>query len=85
MILVDVYHHIGARERYFGQLRESLKPNGRLAIIDFRMDATMGPSQAMRITPEQVRMELAKAGYVQAEEHGFLPQQYFLVFRRSTQ
>ncbi len=85
VILVDVYHHIGARERYFGQLRESLKPNGRLAIIDFRMDATMGPSQAMRITPEQARMELAKAGYVQAEEHGFLPQQYFLVFRRSTQ
>ena len=85
VFLVDVYHHIGDRERYFGKLRESLKPNGRLAIIDFRMDATTGPSKAMRIAPEQVRAELAKAGYVQAEEHAFLPQQYFLVFKRGAQ
>ena len=25
VILVDVYHHIGAREKYFGKLRESIK------------------------------------------------------------
>jgi cyclopropane fatty-acyl-phospholipid synthase-like methyltransferase len=85
VIMVDVYHHIGGRERYFAQLRESLKPNGRLAIIDFRMEASMGPSKAMRIAPEQIRTELAKAGYVQAESHDFLPQQYFLVFKRSAQ
>ena len=81
VILVDVYHHIGAREQYFGKLRDSLKANGRVAVIDFRMDATMGPSKAMRIAPEQVKAEMAKAGYAIAEEHAFLPQQYFLVFR----
>ena len=81
VILVDVYHHIGERERYFGKLRDSLKPGGRLAIIDFRMDATMGPGKAMRIAPESVKSELAKAGYALAEEHAFLPQQYFLVFK----
>ena len=84
VILVDVYHHIGARENYFGKLRESLKANGRVAVIDFRMDATMGPSKAMRIAPEQVKVEMAKAGYALAEEHGFLPQQYFLVFNRTS-
>jgi hypothetical protein len=26
-------------------------------------------------------MELVRAGYALAEEHGFLPNQYFLVFR----
>lgn len=81
VVLVDVYHHIGAREQYFGKLRESLKANGRVAVIDFRMDATMGPSKAMRIAPERVKAEMAKAGYALAEEHAFLPQQYFLVFR----
>jgi predicted methyltransferase len=81
VILVDVYHHIGDRERYFSKLRESLKPGGRLAIIDFRMDASMGPGKAMRIAPDRVKAELAKAGYALAEEHAFLPQQYFLVFK----
>jgi len=85
VILVDVYHHIGAREQYFGKLRESLKTNGRVAIIDFRMDATMGPSKAMRIAPERVKTEMAKAGYALAEEHAFLPQQYFLVFKAGAQ
>jgi len=48
VILVDVYHHIGAREKYFGKLRESIKANGRVAVIDFRMDASMGPSKGRR-------------------------------------
>ncbi len=83
VILVDVYHHIGERERYFRALRESLKADGRVAIIDFRMDATMGPGKAMRIAPERVKAEMTRAGYVAVEEHAFLPQQYFLVFKRA--
>jgi hypothetical protein len=56
-----------------------------VAVIDFRMDASMGPSKGMRIAPEQVKAEMTKAGYALSEEHGFLPQQYFLVFRRAAQ
>ncbi len=81
VILVDVYHHIGDREHYFGRLRDSLKPGGRLAVIDFRMDSPQGPPKAARIAPAQVKAELKKAGYVLDREHGFLPNQYFLVFR----
>ena len=81
VILVDVYHHIGERERYFGKLRDILKPGGRLAIIDFRMDAASGPDKAMRIAPDRVKSELAKAGYTFSGEHRFLPRQYFLVFK----
>lgn len=83
-ILVDVYHHIDHRETYFRQLAASLKPGGRLAIIDFKLDAPVGPPRTARIAPEQVRAELQKAGYVLQEEHGFLPHQYYLVFRRPT-
>lgn len=80
-LLVDVYHHIGDREKYFRQLRDSLKPGGRIAIIDFRMDAPDGPPQSARITPGQVRAEMERAGYTLATEHRFLPNQFFLVFR----
>ena len=81
IILVDVYHHVGDRERYFRQLQKSLKPGGRVAVIDFRMDSPVGPPQSARIAPERVKAELKRAGYALSQEHAFLPNQYFLVFQ----
>jgi predicted methyltransferase len=80
VVLVDVYHHIEGRERYFRQLQKLLKAGGRVAIIDFRMDSTDGPPASARIAPERVKDEMKRAGYVVAREHDFLPNQYFLVF-----
>ncbi|MGH8766376.1 MAG: class I SAM-dependent methyltransferase [Burkholderiales bacterium] len=81
VVLVDVFHHIEGRERYFGKLRALLKPGGRVAVIDFRMDSPEGPPRAARIAPDQVKAEMKRAGYVLDREHAFLPNQYFLVFR----
>ena len=81
VILVDVYHHVENREAYFRQLRSSLKPGGRLAVIDFRMDSPEGPPKAARIAPEQVKTELQSAGYALKAEPAFLPNQYFLIFQ----
>ena len=81
VLLVDVYHHIGERERYFSRLAGDLKPGGRVAIIDFRMDSPEGPPKAARIEPERVKAEMKRAGYELVQEHAFLPRQYFLVFQ----
>ncbi len=81
VVLVDVYHHIDNREGYFRKLRGSIKPGGRIAIIDFRADSPVGPPQNARIAPERVKTELRKAGYALTEEHAFLPHQYFLIFK----
>jgi SAM-dependent methyltransferase len=81
VILVDTYHHVPDRERYFRNLQKSLKPGGRLAIIDFTLDSPVGPPKRARIPADAVKKELARAGYALAEEHAFLPYQYFLVFR----
>jgi SAM-dependent methyltransferase len=81
IILVDVYHHVENRERYFRQLQKLLKPGGRIAIIDFRMDSPEGPPTNARIAPDRVKAELKSAGYALAQEHSFLPNQYFLVFQ----
>jgi predicted methyltransferase len=80
-ILVDVYHHIDNRAEYFRKLRASLKPGGRVAVIDFRMDAPAGPPQSARVAPDRVKSEMKDAGYALAAEHAFLPNQYFLIFR----
>jgi predicted methyltransferase len=81
VILVDVYHHVENREQYFRQLQKSLRPGGRLAIIDFRMDSPVGPPKNARIEPDRVKAEMKRAGYALAQEHAFLPNQYFLVFQ----
>jgi predicted methyltransferase len=83
VLLVDVYHHIDDRSRYFDRLKNSLKAAGRVAIIDFRMDAKDGPPRSARIAPARVKEEMTKAGYTLAESPGFLPNQYFLVFTNS--
>ena len=81
ILMVDVFHHIDDRAGYFRKLRSSLKPGGRIAIIDFRLDSPEGPPRAARIAPQRVIAELEGAGYALARQHGFLPSQYFLVFK----
>jgi SAM-dependent methyltransferase len=81
VLFVDVHHHIGQREQYFRNLRGALKPGGRIAIIDFRPDSPQGPPKAARVSPDQVKAELASAGYALVEQHDLLPYQYFLVFK----
>lgn len=81
ILTVDTFHHIDEREKYFRSLRGTLKPGGRIAIIDFRMDSPEGPPRQARVAPEQVKAEMTKAGYEVVAEYAFLPRQYFLVFQ----
>ena len=80
VLIVDTYHHIGAREVYFRKLAKSLKPGGRVAIIDFTPDSPEGPPKEFRFTPQQVTTEMSNAGYVLTAQHDFLPRQHFLIF-----
>ena len=81
VFMVDTYHHIEGRERYFHGLLGLLNPGARVAIIDFRIDSPDGPPKHVRLSPAQVIGEMAGAGYKLAARHEFLPQQYFLVFQ----
>jgi SAM-dependent methyltransferase len=81
VLLVDVYHHIEDRARYFRRLSTSLRPGGRIAVIDFKLDSPQGPPPSVRIPPETVKAEMKAAGHTVAAEHPFLPYQYFLIFR----
>ena len=81
VLLVDVFHHIGDRVRYFRDLRASLNVGGKIAIIDFRLDSPVGPPPQARLKPQQVIDELIQAGYTLDKTQDFLPNQYFLVFK----
>lgn len=80
-LFVDVYHHIGDRVAYLERLKKSLKPQGRIAVIDFRMDSPIGPPIASRVDPDQVNKDFAATGMKLVEQLDFLPNQFFLIFQ----
>ncbi len=80
VLVVNTYHHIAERPAYFGRLRSSLRPGGRVAIIDFLPDAPAGPPRQSRIPAAVVKEEMGRAGYGLVTEQTFLPYQYFLIF-----
>jgi ubiquinone/menaquinone biosynthesis C-methylase UbiE len=83
LFLCNTYHHLEERAKYFSDTKSSLKPGGRLAIIDFYNDERSGelgfPKQHL-VPRDTVITELTKAGYRVVREHTFLPRQYFLEF-----
>jgi SAM-dependent methyltransferase len=83
VLVVDTYHHIDGRQAYFRRLQGHLKPAGEVAIIDFTKDSPIGPPPSERLAADDVKKEMAQAGYALAAEHAFLPDQYFLIFRRA--
>lgn len=82
VLIVDTYHHIAGRSSYLRKLATSLKPEGRLAIIDFRKGAPTGPPDHFRFTEAELTHELSEAGFVLIDKHNFLPNQMFLVWKR---
>jgi FkbM family methyltransferase len=80
ILTVNTYHHISDRPVYFHQLAESLRPGGRVAIIELD-DSSWFRRWFGHNTPAAViRSEMESAGYRLAAEHDFLDRQSFLVF-----
>lgn len=81
ILVVDTHHHIEHRPDYYRALRSSLRPNGRVVIIDFTRESPEGPPAEFRLTPAQVDAEMSEAGYSRDGEVVSLPRQYMLTYR----
>ena len=82
-LMVDVYHELGSPGPLLANIRSTLKPDGRLAIIDFKVDKEadrVGPPLSHRVPKGRLVAEVEQAGFVLAETLDLLPYQYFLVF-----
>ncbi len=81
IFICETWHHITDRPHYLALLKKTLKPGGRVVVIDFHKRPTpVGPPAEMRVAREDVVTEFEQAGFRLAKEQTLLPYQYFLVF-----
>lgn len=79
----DVLHHVDNRAAYLKSLAGYLKPNGRIAIVDFRPDASPHKAQPeLVVTEEQVDGWMRAAGLARVESVPLYEDRYFLIYGR---
>lgn len=82
VFVCDTYLFFEDRQGYLARLRNSLKTNGRLAIVSFNMRADIpgAPPRHKMVSRDQTVREAEQAGFALEAEYFFLPYQDFLVF-----
>ncbi|MFL5310150.1 MAG: class I SAM-dependent methyltransferase [Myxococcales bacterium] len=79
ILVVDTFHHFPDGPAYLRRLARSLRPGGRLVNIDFhKRELPVGPPPEHKLTRDEFLAQAAAAGLALAQEHTFLPYQYFL-------
>ncbi len=76
----NTYHQMIDRETYFRSLASSLRPGGRVAILDFHPRGFFSGMFGNRIAKEQVRLEMEAAGYRLVDDYDLIDQQHFQIF-----
>lgn len=83
-LLVDVYHEFSQPQAMLKSLRESLKPGGRLVLIEFRKEDPNVPiREDHKMSVATVKQELEPEGFVLETVLGDLPWQHILIFRKA--
>ena len=81
VLVVDAYHEVKDRVTMLANLARSLKPQGRIGVVDFKLEGTgPGPAPEERVSPDVVVKDAKEAGLRLIRQESFLPYQYFLIF-----
>lgn len=83
ILLVDVYHEFGNHEAMLAKMRGALKPDGKVALVEYRVEDGSGDhiKGDHRMSVRQVLSEWGPAGFDLVALHEFLPSQHLFVFR----
>jgi ubiquinone/menaquinone biosynthesis C-methylase UbiE len=83
ILLVDVYHEFQEPKPMLARMREALKPDGRIALVEYRAEDHTADhiSTLHRMSVEQVLKEWTPAGFELVQRIETLPTQHLLVFK----
>lgn len=81
-IMVDVYHEFSQPQKMLDHLRESLKPDGRLVLLEYRKEDPAVPIKELhKMTVQEVKAEIEPEGYKLDQVLEMLPRQHILIFK----
>lgn len=83
VFLRNVYHHIHEPEKYFKQIKKFLKPNARIAIIDYKKTKKFKFTNLIRhfAKEEDIIKTLKKASFRHVKSFNILQKQSFNIFQ----
>ncbi|MCC6798128.1 MAG: methyltransferase domain-containing protein [Candidatus Hydrogenedentes bacterium] len=84
ILLTDVYHEFQQPKPMLARMLESLKPDGKVALIEYRLlgDTAAHIKKEHRMSVKQVLAEWNEAGFELVDLQEFLPSQHFFIFKR---
>ena len=83
IFLRNVTHHLSDRVHYFKNLKEALKPQGTIVIIEYNGRGGLLSFQRLHrhfVPPDVLVEEMKQAGYVLQKSFDFLSEQSFSIF-----
>jgi ubiquinone/menaquinone biosynthesis C-methylase UbiE len=84
VLIVDAYHEMEQPVTLLRNLARSLKPDGRIGIVEFTSEGGgPGPPMDHRVDPQRVTRDAADAGLRLTSREHFLRYQYMLVFEKA--
>ncbi|MBX2801536.1 MAG: methyltransferase domain-containing protein [Myxococcales bacterium] len=86
LLMVDVYHELAEPGPMLASIRASLKPTGRVALVEYRLEGATAAhiKRDHRMSTLQVRKEWEPAGFSLAGHFERLPSQHLFLFALSS-
>lgn len=83
VLLVDVYHEFSQPQEMLQHIRASLKPTGRLVLLEYRKEDPSVPIRPEhKMSVAEVKTEVEAEGYKLDKVIETLPRQHILVFKK---
>lgn len=81
VLMVDVYHEFSEPATMMKHIKNALKPDGRVVLVEFRKEDPKVPIQPLhKMSVADVRSELEPMGFKFQRAIEFLPWQHILIF-----
>jgi ubiquinone/menaquinone biosynthesis C-methylase UbiE len=83
ILLVDVYHEFSHPEQMLTAMRRALKPDGRIALVEYRAEDPNVPIKPLhKMSKQQILKEFPANGFKLVKEFDRLPWQHLMFFGR---
>jgi ubiquinone/menaquinone biosynthesis C-methylase UbiE len=84
ILLVDVYHEFSQPQKMLQKMREALKPDGRLVLLEYRKeDPTIPIRPEHKMSVQEVKTELEAEGFRMDQVLEILPRQHILILKKA--